>query len=509
MSKVAPRVVHLTGLEPRETVMSGGDRGGQLGRLRSEPRQPELGRLQLGQPGRVVAREPGVVPHRGDFGVEPAQREGQLVGLGLGRRVRLRQLRDPRLEIGHRLGRRRDLAQPREPEGIVPGLADRAGPRVLRAGRRTLAGEPVARVEAPQSLVTVDPRDVVADDDRRPFDVTARPDGPAVAARVIDERDAERMSCPGREVARIRLRQRVPPQPADEVQWPTDVLLARERQQHDVFAALEVRRMRAGARVDDRMAVDGLHPWVVPAAAQVVALLVVGRGAEPRRPEVVALHGLEHDEALLPVRLVVVGTLERRAPVVHRVEEQVVEDHPAAFADDATVVGDRRIVGGDRVVLDRRCGRRPTGHAPPEEQRRDEAGVHQPGGESDAREPTRRVEPTVCRFGTPPAQLERAQRFLDESQELGFAGLRLIRRRGEAVQVQLADGHLDARVAKGRGGQEVAGLDVPAGRHREEQLAVREVQDRLVATQQLEIGRGAHPLIGSPRSDSRTSGWLR
>src|SRR4029453_11080957 len=101
-----------------------------------------------------------------------------------------------------------------------------------------------------------------ADEDRRPFDIATRADASAVAARVVDERHAERPPCASREVAWIGLRQGVPPQPTDQVQGPTDVLLAGERQQHDVLAALEVRRMRPGAGIDDRMAVDGTHPWV-------------------------------------------------------------------------------------------------------------------------------------------------------------------------------------------------------------------------------------------------------
>ena len=40
------------------------------------------------------------------------------------------------------------------------------------------------------------------------------------------------------------------------------------------------------------------------------------------------------DERLLEVGLVVIGPEERRAPVVHPVEVQVVEDDPAALADD-------------------------------------------------------------------------------------------------------------------------------------------------------------------------------
>ena len=59
-------------------------------------------------------------------------------------------------------------------------------------------------------------------------------------------------------------------------------------------------------------------------------MLVVRRGREPGGPRRAAGQLLEDDERLLPVRLVVVGAVERRAPVVHRVEEQVLEEDPAA-----------------------------------------------------------------------------------------------------------------------------------------------------------------------------------
>ena len=60
------------------------------------------------------------------------------------------------------LRRRRDLDEPGEAERVVPRLADGPGPGVLRPGRRPLAGEPVAGVEAPQAAVAVDPGILVA-----------------------------------------------------------------------------------------------------------------------------------------------------------------------------------------------------------------------------------------------------------------------------------------------------------------------------------------------------------
>ena len=165
----------------------------------------------------------------------------------------------------------------------MPRLADGPDPGVLRAGRGALAREPVTGVEAPQAVVAIDPAVRVADDERRPADVAAGPDGDPVAAGVVDERDAQRPAGLVRDVARIGLVEGVAPDPPEEVERSADVALPRERQPHDVFAGLEVRRVRPGARVDDRMALDDLEARVVPAAAQVVALLVVGRGAEPGR----------------------------------------------------------------------------------------------------------------------------------------------------------------------------------------------------------------------------------
>ena len=54
------------------------------------------------------------------------------------------------------------LPRPGEPERVVPRLADRARPGVLRARRGSLAGEPVARVEAPQAAIAIDPAVLVA-----------------------------------------------------------------------------------------------------------------------------------------------------------------------------------------------------------------------------------------------------------------------------------------------------------------------------------------------------------
>ena len=273
---------------------------------------------------------------------------------------------------------------------------------------------------------------------------------------------------------------------AEEVERPAQGLLAGERQQHDVLAALEVGRVRAGSRIDDRVPIDRLHAWVVPASSEVVALLVVGRGAEPGRLDRAVVERLADDEALLEVCLVVVRTLERGAPVVHRVEEHVVQDHPATLADDPAVVDDARVPLPDPVVLVRCSGRGATRDTSPQQERGDEPGIDEARRETDPGEPARRREPLVLRARLPATQLDRVERLGDEPQELGLAGRRIPDRR-ELLQVEFAGRDRDARFAQGRAGQQVARLDVRARRHREEQLAVGEPEDRLVPSEQVEV----------------------
>ena len=247
--------------------------------------------------------------------------------------------------------------------------------------------------------------------------------------------------------------------------------------------------MRAGARVDDRVAVDGLEPRVVPAAAQVVALLVVGGRAEPGRlASSPSSSCLEDDEALLQVRLVVVGAVERRAPVVHRVEEHVVEDDPAALADDPAVVDDPRVASPDRVVAHRGRGGRAARDAAAQQQRGDQPGVDEPGGEADPGQPARGGEPLVL-GPVPPAPSSSA-----------FSGSGTKRRNwaspggGSPTAASRSRSSSPAgmttrpRAGSARSSRSHASTYDPVG-HREEQLAVGEPEDRLVAAEELEVGR--------------------
>ena len=237
------------------------------------------------------------------------------------------------------------------------------------------------------------------------------------------------------------------------------VLLARERQGHDVFALLEIRRVRPGAREDHRVLAGLGQARIVPAPAQVVALLIVGRGAEPGRADIAVRQRLEDDEALFPVRLVVVRAVERGAPVVHRVEEQVVEDDPRPVAQDPSVVVGLRVLGADVLVLDRGRGRRPARHAAAQEQRRDEAGIHQPRRQADPGQPAGGVELGRARTVPPAGQLHRVHRLGHEPQVLGVPGRRIVDG-AQTFEVQLGGRDGDPGLAQGRALQEIAGLDV-------------------------------------------------
>ena len=294
---------------------------------------------------RVVARRrwstPAAVRTAAISASSFGSRTDRRCGLGGDLVVRRCQLREACLEDRDRLRGRSDLLETGEAERVVPRLAHRAGPGVLRPGRRAFAGEPVACIEPPQAAIAIDPAVAVSDEHRVPVDVAARPDDEAVAAGVVDEWDAEgplrsaprgRPGRAGRRVSRqtLRMRSSGPRMLRSPGNGSSMMYSPRSR-----YVACE-----PAPGIDDGMVVDGLEARVVPASAQVVALLVVGGRAEPGRQHRAVLELLEHDEALLEVRLVVVGAIERRPPVVHRVEEHVVQDHPAAFADDPAVVDD-------------------------------------------------------------------------------------------------------------------------------------------------------------------------
>ena len=89
----------------------------------------------------------------------------------------------------------------------------------------------------------------------------------------------------------------------------------------------------------------------------------------------------------------VVGAVERRAVVVHEVEEQVLEHDPAVPADDAAVIDVARILlPRAACVLDLRRGGRAARDRAAQQQRGGEAGVHEPREQADAGQPARGLE---------------------------------------------------------------------------------------------------------------------
>ena len=164
-----------------------------------------------------------------------------------------------------------------------------------------------------------------------------------------------------------------------------------QRQLRQVVALLEVRGVRATTREQHRVLAVERDGRVVPATPELVARVVVGGGRDPDRLGALGSVVQEH-EHLLPVRLVVVGTTEGGAVVVHEVEEQVLEDDPAVPADDPTVIHDAGVLLHRGGVLDLGRGGRAARHRAAQQQRDGEPGVHQAREQAHAGEPAGRVE---------------------------------------------------------------------------------------------------------------------
>src|ERR671933_908304 len=111
--------------------------------------------------------------------------------------------------------------------------------------------------------------------------------------------------------------------------------------------------MSASTHIDDRMFAHLLQLWIVPTAAEVVALVVMGGVCRPLRADLARLGFREVDEDLLPVPFVVVGAIESRAPVVERVEEPVLQNYPAALAERPAMVAVLLAFGHNALVVDR------------------------------------------------------------------------------------------------------------------------------------------------------------
>ena len=257
--------------------------------------------------------------------------------------------------------------------------------------------------------------------------------------------------------------------------------------------------MRAGPGVDHRMVALAAQLRVVPAAAQVGTGEVVRRSSDPGRHHAAVFVGHQVDRDRLPVRLVIVDPVERRAPVVERIEVPVLQhcvapgaQHPAVGgADGAGAVG--RLLAGLR---ERRRGEpvrrrdEATGNAAADEQREPDQRVDQPGQHTDRREP--RLAPQAGPILPAPGRdLGPGELLLDEPQVERPVPVPDPGRR-EPVRCQLPGRNelLDAPAAPAAPvvRPEAALREVRLDRHRQEQLTGGVAQHRFVGTQQCEIG---------------------
>ena len=155
---------------------------------------------------------------------------------------------------------------------------------------------------------------------------------------------------------------------------------------------------------------------VVPASSQVVAVVVMRGTAEPARDGRPAVDVLEDHVRLFEVGLVVVRPEERRSPVVHAVDEEVLQHDPPVAPDHPPVVDDALILVADAFVPLRRGRRRPAGDAAAEQQGRVEPGIDQAGEEPHPSEAGRRLEVRSIRATVPAGKLDAVQRLRDEPQ---------------------------------------------------------------------------------------------
>jgi hypothetical protein len=144
----------------------------------------------------------------------------------------------------------------------------------------------------------------------------------------------------------------------------------------------------AGADVDHRMLTHLLQLRVVPAAPDSVAFVFVRGVGRPLRGELAGGRFGEVHEDLLPVRLVIVGAIESRAPVVERVEQPVLQNDPAILAEHPTVVGVMLVFGQDVRVGGAARGRRAPGHPSPSQEGYREESIRNAGDVTDPSQTT-------------------------------------------------------------------------------------------------------------------------
>ena len=237
------------------------------------------------------------------------------------------------------------------------------------------------------------------------------------------------------------------------------------------------------------MSVDDLElRGVVPSAAELRAAVVVLCVDRPGGGLVCI--SVEHDHDHLPVGLVVVGPVVAAAPVVERVEIPVLEHGPARLPNHASVVGVRLRITHDLAIARDGIAGEGSGDPSPQEQAQRKEGVDEAREVANPGESARAAaELRGLLAALQEVRGELARRSLaGHAEELSAEG-RLGDRGREAVERELARRNdLDDRAILAPD-HERGIRDERAHVHREEVLPEGVADDRLVASEELEIAR--------------------
>ena len=256
----------------------------------------------------------------------------------------------------------------------------------------------------------------------------------------------------------------------------------------DVLAGDERAGVGAGAGEDDRVVADRISSGSSQRRRRSSPTSSWAEKATHAGSELAAGFVGEVDRDLLPVGLVVVGAAEARTPVVHGVEEPVLEHDVAAVAHDAAVVGvDGRVEPLAGELLG--GADHSAGNGPAQQQADPEQRVEQPGQQADVGEPAPGLEPRSVGAPPPRPRCPTPERPIDEPErQVGAAPRR--RLVGETVDRQLADRHDAPCRSVGIELPQGAGGDVRFDGGREEQFALGETHDRLEGSKQGQVGVG-------------------
>ena len=313
----------------------------------------------------------------------------------------------------------------------------------------------------------------------------------SIAARIIDERNGEQPADTALQIEGRALAERLSPQAVDGCPEAGQHAERLGFGAHQVLALAEVAGMGARAGVDDRVSLAGLlHFRIVPATAQVIAAEIMRGKRHPARLRRRISFVAEVDEDLFPVRFVIVDAMERRAPVIHGIEEQVVQDEIASVPKDAAIIRPARIRTLHAGVFHLRGRGGAAGHSPAEEQRQREYAVEDARQQPDALQAIGIWQSGAFRLLQPALIVDGVQRLIHELQKEPM----VLRNRPVCCQhigSQLTLLRQQRRPALRIGHPQPALAEIPVHGAGKEHLAVGVAHDRLIKTEQFKIRHGA------------------